>query len=263
MEISARKSPETPPMFSHSSLYSVFLTFEVMKAWMDLLGYVCLIICYIVSGATEGPNSLIQELGSVKNINLAIKEERYKDAEPSYYVSPPLPQFCRKQQQQPTALLAQERPMVNELPSFPGCLRCGWKSYRLQCNKVVILDADMIICGPIVPWKLSAEKASLLQRIWVKLSKYIGDKHVILFFYALDFTFVCHRSPLSTTATLSLRSSTQKSWVFQLKVWLVALLLNIFYNTKMCWNFASIEKSKHAMMQNNKKLSHYVMPIRN
>ncbi|XP_048444314.1 bifunctional nuclease 2 isoform X2 [Pyrus x bretschneideri] len=38
--------------------------------------------CYDVSldSAIEGPDSLIQELGLVKNINLAIKEERYKDA---------------------------------------------------------------------------------------------------------------------------------------------------------------------------------------
>ncbi|KAM1261520.1 hypothetical protein ACFX14_026752 [Malus domestica] len=38
--------------------------------------------CYDVSldSAIEGPDSLIQELGLVKNINQAIKEERYKDA---------------------------------------------------------------------------------------------------------------------------------------------------------------------------------------
>lgn len=86
----------------------------------------------------------------------------------------------------------------------------------------------------------------------VKLSEYIGKKYVILFFYPLDFTFVCptglfspstflckifnlysmlsspyvfcvwpllQKSLLSAIVTLSLRNSTQKSWVFQLTVW--------------------------------------------
>ncbi|KAM1894811.1 hypothetical protein ACFX13_043671 [Malus domestica] len=53
--------------------------------------------------------------------------------EPSSYLPPPLPQFCRKQQQQPLALLAQD-------------------------VRVVVLDADMIIHGPIAPWELTAEK---------------------------------------------------------------------------------------------------------
>lgn len=38
------------------------------------------ISCYILFSAADGPDFLAHELDLVKNINLAVKEERYEDA---------------------------------------------------------------------------------------------------------------------------------------------------------------------------------------
>lgn len=41
---------------------------------------VSLRVSFILSSAADGPNILSEELDLVKNMNLAVKEERYKDA---------------------------------------------------------------------------------------------------------------------------------------------------------------------------------------
>ncbi|TQD75092.1 hypothetical protein C1H46_039366 [Malus baccata] len=109
--------------------------------------------------------------------------------EPSSYLPPPLPQFCRKQQQQPLALLAQDvrRPIVKGLPwellhalaSFLITFVVVGKA--TDCNvspklirRVVILDADMIIHGPIAPWELTAEKGK-------PIAAYIGNITATIF----------------------------------------------------------------------------------
>lgn len=67
------------------------LTMYLLTGTKSMLGSLVLLLCYyyvfkalkncyILLSAADGPDFLAQELDLVKNINSAVKEERYKDA---------------------------------------------------------------------------------------------------------------------------------------------------------------------------------------
>ncbi|CAL5441362.1 unnamed protein product [Camellia sinensis] len=51
------------------------------EPYFDYVGFVVpLSMSYIISSAADGPDLLAEELDLVRNMNLAVKEERYNDA---------------------------------------------------------------------------------------------------------------------------------------------------------------------------------------
>lgn len=80
--------------------------------------------------------------------------------------------------------------------SLSSRCRWGWTSRSLHGNTsfkrslVVNATSDLPLVGNKAP-DFEAEAVFDQEFIKVKLSDYIGKKYVILFFYPLDFTFVC------------------------------------------------------------------------
>ncbi|KAH6762118.1 2-cysteine peroxiredoxin B [Perilla frutescens var. hirtella] len=77
------------------------------------------------------------------------------------------------------------RPVVSRVPrSLPS----GSSSSRRR--SLVVRASELPLVGNVAP-DFEAEAVFDQEFIKVKLSEYIGKKYVILFFYPLDFTFVC------------------------------------------------------------------------
>uniref|UniRef100_A0A7N0RGK3 thioredoxin-dependent peroxiredoxin n=1 Tax=Kalanchoe fedtschenkoi TaxID=63787 RepID=A0A7N0RGK3_KALFE len=95
-------------------------------------------------------------------------------------------------------LISQSFSQTLSLPkSFVGLRTCSTSSSRAsrsgtsqQRRSLVVRASELPLVGNVAP-DFEAEAVFDQEFIKVKLSDYIGKKYVILFFYPLDFTFVC------------------------------------------------------------------------
>ncbi|KAL7096461.1 hypothetical protein ACP275_10G080700 [Erythranthe tilingii] len=77
--------------------------------------------------------------------------------------------------------------------SFAPCIPRSRSSISISSSKrrsLVVRASELPLVGNVAP-DFEAEAVFDQEFIKVKLSEYIGKKYVILFFYPLDFTFVC------------------------------------------------------------------------
>ncbi|KAK4792506.1 hypothetical protein SAY86_022941 [Trapa natans] len=99
--------------------------------------------------------------------------------------SPPVVASCTRTLATPRGL---SKPFLSS--GFPRFAASTRNSSRLRRSFVVRASIDAPLVGNIAP-DFEAEAVFDQEFINVKLSDYIGKKYVILFFYPLDFTFVC------------------------------------------------------------------------
>ncbi|KAG2683064.1 hypothetical protein I3843_10G015700 [Carya illinoinensis] len=86
----------------------------------------------------------------------------------------------------PKSFIGLRKPLQSHAPRSVSLTRCS----RSRRSFVVRASTDLPLVGNIAP-DFEAEAVFDQEFIKVKLSEYIGKKYVILFFYPLDFTFVC------------------------------------------------------------------------
>ncbi|KAK4757407.1 hypothetical protein SAY87_018708 [Trapa incisa] len=99
--------------------------------------------------------------------------------------SPPVVASCTRTLATPRGL---SKPFLSS--GFPRFAASTRNFSRLRRSFVVRASIDAPLVGNIAP-DFEAEAVFDQEFINVKLSDYIGKKYVILFFYPLDFTFVC------------------------------------------------------------------------